>query len=92
MKIGSVKDKLRELGENRGTLYMFEYLVEQNNVKTKQIAELTKLVEQLVDTVTNVVNGTVGMREQMIASMKRAGLKMEEDDLDPSTHNIGMKQ
>ena len=90
MKTHMVRQVISNMGTEQGVIYMLETLTEQINSQQKSIMELAKQQLEMIDTLQNVVNGAHAMREQMVSSMKKVGLiGSEEDDLGPSTYNIG---
>lgn len=90
MKTHLVREKIKELGGERGVIYMLEHLQEQVNEQKRTILEMGQQLLAMVNTLGNVVEGTVNMRRGMESALKRSGIMVESEDdgLDPSTHNI----
>lgn len=94
MKAREVEQIFKTHGAERGALVVCTALVEQVNQIEKNLKETAMLTHQLVDTVSNVVEGTHAMRGQMIGSLKKAGIsvdseEVESDGLGPATNLIG---
>lgn len=92
IKLGRVAEILRQRGYEKGSQYLFEYLVEQQNAMNKSLNELAQQQIAIIDTISNVVQGTSAMRDGMMEMLKKTGLAEAEDMADePSTYNIGEK-
>jgi hypothetical protein len=96
MKSRDVEVILRQRGLEGGTLYILTSLVEQVNQLEKNLQLMAQVQHQMTDTVANVVEGSLGMRNQMMQTLKKAGVQVsseevESDGLGP-THLIGRDQ
>lgn len=94
MKARQVPEMIKAMGYERGSVHIMSALVEQVNQQEKQIQELTGMLNKMVDTLANVVEGSHGMRSEMISTLKRAGINVsaeekEGDGLGPATELIG---
>jgi molecular chaperone GrpE (heat shock protein) len=96
MKSRDVEVILRQRGLEGGTLYILTSLVEQVNQLEKNLNDVAQVQHQMTDTVANVVEGSLGMRDQMMQTLRKAGVQVsseevESDGLGP-THLIGRDQ
>ena len=91
MKTREIENILKNRGFESGTLYMLQALNEENRTLRKAITELGQLMNHMVDTLQNVVNGVHGMRDEQIKALKKAGVLMDDtvaSELGPSTQDI----
>lgn len=89
MQTAKIEDILRNKGFEPGVKHIFEIHNEQIRALNKQNVQLASDLAHLVDTLQNVVNGALGMKEQMEKRLKAAGLGGPQDDMDPNTRALG---
>lgn len=90
MKTREIEEIVKNRGFERGMVYIAQALNEQVNQMAKAISELEKAMHLLADTQMNVVKGVGGVRSELVGTLRKAGLSVEEpkDDLGPSTQGI----
>lgn len=91
MKTREIENILKQRGFENGTLYVLQAINEENRTLRKSVTELAQLLNHMVDTMQNVVNGVHGMREEQIKALKKVGVNMNEDvasELGPNTQDI----
>lgn len=89
MKVSRIEDVIRDKGMEQGTVFVLGALQEQINTLAASLKAQQELMDRMIDTLTNVVHGAAGMKEEMVKRMKSAGLFSEEDDLGENTSKIG---
>ena len=91
MKTRDIENVLKNRGFEKGTLYMLQALNEENRTLRKSVTELAQLLNHMVDTMQNVVNGVHGMREEQIKALKKAGVLMDDtvaSEMGPNTQDM----
>lgn len=91
MKTREIENILKNRGFENGTLYILQAINEENRTLRKSVTELGQLMNHMVDTLQNVVNGVHGMRDEQIKALKKAGVLMDDtvaSELGPNTHDV----
>lgn len=91
MKTREIENILKNRGYESGTLYILQALNEENRTLRKAVTELGQLMNHMVDTLQNVVNGVHGMREEQVKALKKVGVQLNEDvatDMGPNTQGM----
>ena len=91
MKTRDIENILKNRGFENGTLYILQAQNEEIRTLRKSVTELGQLLNHMVDTLQNVVNGVHGMRDEQIKALKKAGVLMDDtvaSELGPNTHDV----
>lgn len=91
MKTRDIENILKNRGFESGTLYILQALNEENRTLRKSVTEMAQLLNHMVDTMQNVVNGVHGMRNEQIKALKKAGVLMDDtvaSEMGPNTQDI----
>lgn len=91
MKTREIENILKNRGFESGTLYILQAQNEEIRTLRKSVTELGQLLNHMVDTLQNVVNGVHGMRDEQIKALKKAGVLMDDtvaSELGPNTQDI----
>jgi hypothetical protein len=83
-----VRNIIRAKGFEQGVTHILETHNEQIRELRKAMLEQAQMTMHVIDSLNNVVNGTVAMKHHFEKAMKKAGLAEPEDDLDRNTHSL----
>jgi hypothetical protein len=89
MKTAEIEQILMNRGYEQGVRYILMALNEENRTLRKSITELALMLDKMIDTMNNVVEGAGAMKREHQAALRKAGLAEPEDDMGASTHMIG---
>lgn len=89
MKTAEIESLIKNRGFEDATKYILMALNEENRTLRKSITEMAQMLNQMIDTMNNVVEGAGAMKRQHENALRKAGLIPPEDDLGSSTHMIG---
>lgn len=89
MKTSEIENVLKNRGFETGTAYILMALNEENRTLRKSVTELALMLDKMIDTMNNVVEGAGAMKREHQNALRKAGLIEPEDDLGASTHMIG---
>lgn len=90
MKTAEIEQILMNRGYEQGVKYILMAQNEEVRTLRKSVTEMAQMLNHMVDTMQNVVNGVHGMRDEQIKALKKAGILLDtkEPDLGASTHAI----
>lgn len=89
MKTKDIRDYIRNMGHERGTVHVLEMLSEENHALRKQLTELAQMFNQMVDTMTGITEVAGAMRDQVDRFRKRE--QQAHDELGISTNSLDKK-
>lgn len=85
MKQRDIATIIKNRGLEKGVVYVLEAMYEDVTVTKKNLVALAGMVDTIIDSLNNVVNGAEGMKRQMQSTLQKAGIMVEADDLGPNT-------
>lgn len=83
MKTREIKDRIKAMGFERGTVYTLEALNEELLQTRRDLRELAVYFDKLTDSMNGVMVVAGNMKAVLDANAQR------EDDLGPNTHSLG---
>jgi hypothetical protein len=89
MKTNQIEEILRDRGFENGAKYILMALNEENRTLRKSVTELAQMLDKMIDTMNNVVEGAGAMKREHQNALRKAGLIEPSDDLGASTQMIG---
>ena len=83
MKTKDIRDRIKAMGFEKGTVYTLEAMNEELLQTRRDIRELANYFDRMVDSMNGMMTVAQSMKDVLDARSQR------EDELGPNTHSLG---
>jgi hypothetical protein len=92
IKTRQIEQTIRDRGMERGMIYLFEMQQEQIKQIDGSVRQMAALLDKMIDTLNNTVQGAAAVKQDLINTLGKAGITVgsepADDGLDPNTQSL----
>lgn len=92
MKIRNIEKILRDRGVEQGVIYLLQLQQEQINQLDGSVRQMAQLLDKMIDTLNNTVQGASAVKQETMNLLSKAGIfvgaEKPDDGLDPNTQAL----